>query len=312
MVDPAVNAIVVGFLGASIAGPAAVYTLQSIPQQWRRTSEWLLIGGAGGLAISADLPFDSAAGGALVYVLAALPGVLAFLVWRTLVASALISLAPLYFVMADMTRGRPSYTPDVPLDHAITLQPAWMLVYGSLYVFGFILPLLVVRQRQLFRRTMQADLTVMLLAYAGFLLYPTVAPRPAEVPGDGFAAWALRLAYSLDPPHGCFPSLHVAYSFVAAFACHRVHRGVGAGALLWATLIGLSTLYTKQHYVLDVIAGVVVAYAAYLLFLRPPQCDPVSASDRQRAPLRALGVIGIFAIVVAGFWVAYRVRLASP
>jgi membrane-associated phospholipid phosphatase len=182
-----------------------------------------------------------------------------------------------------------------------------MLVYASLYVFILVLPVLVVRQRELFRRGLQGYLMVMLVAFAGFLLYPTTAPRPADVPGDGFAAWSLRLAYSMDPPYNCFPSLHVAWACVSALSCYRVHRGVGIAAGFWAALIGISTLYTKQHYVADVIAGALAACVAYVLFLRNYPREAVAESDRRPAPFRALCAIGIFGIMVAGFWVAYQI-----
>jgi membrane-associated phospholipid phosphatase len=279
-----------------------------LPQGWRRTTEWLLIAGAVAAALLADFLLRSPVGGLFVYVLAALPGLVAFLAWRTLLASTLVSLAPLYFVIGELTRGWPTYVPEVALDRAVSLQPGWMLVYGSLYIFVVILPVLVVGQAELFHRGMKAYLTVMLVSYTGFLLYPTLAPRPAEVLGDGFSAWSLRLAYSLDPPHGCFPSLHVAYAFVSALTCYRVHRGVGIGAGLWATLIAVSTLYTKQHYVVDVIAGTLAAYVAYVLFLRGHPREAVAERDRRAAPLRALAVIGAFAVMVAGFWVAYRMQ----
>jgi hypothetical protein len=220
------------------------YCLQLLPQRWRRTTEWLLIAGAVVVAVLADLLLRSPVGGVFVYVLAALPGLVAFLAFRTLLASTLVSLAPFYFVIGELTRGRSTYAPDVALDRALSLQPTWMLVYGSLYVFIVLMPLLVVRQQELFRRAMQAYLMVMIVSYVGFLLYPTAAPRPAQVLGDGFSAWSLRLAYSLDPPHGCFPSLHVAYAFVSALTCYRVHRGVGLATVLWASLIGVSTSST--------------------------------------------------------------------
>ena len=309
MLDPLVAAVGIGFLGSAVAGPAVAYGLQLLPHRWRRTTEWLLIVGAVVVAVLADLLLRSPVGGVFVYLLAALPGLVAFLAWRTLLASTLVSLAPLYFVIGELTRGWPTYAPDVALDRALSLQPTWMLVYGSLYVFVVVLPLLVVRQQELFRRAMQAYLMVMIVSYVGFLLYPTAAPRPAQVLGDGFSAWSLRLAYSLDPPHGCFPSLHVAYSFVSALTCYRVHRGVGAVAVLWAALIGVSTLYTKQHYIADILAGIFVAYVAYVLFLRRYPREAVAESDRRRAPFRALGVIGIFGIIVAGFWVAYQNRM---
>lgn len=311
MPDPLVAAVAIGLVGSVVAGPAAAFGLQLLPQRWRRTTEWLLIGGAVVVAVVAEVLTEGpGGGGVIVYVLAVLPGLIAFLAFRTLLASTLVSLAPLYFVIGDLTRGRSTYVPDVALDRAVSLQPTWMLVYGSLYVFVVLLPLFVVRQQALFRRAMQAYLMVMIVSYVGFLLYPTAAPRPDEVLGDGFSAWSLKLIYSIDPPHGCFPSLHVAYSFVSALTCSRVHRGVGAAAALWAALIGVSTLYTKQHYVADVIAGALAAYAAHVLFLRRYPREAVAESDRRRAPFRALGVIGIFAMMVAGFWVAYQIQMA--
>jgi membrane-associated phospholipid phosphatase len=94
--------------------------------------------------------------------------------------------------------------------------------------------------------------------------------------------------------------------------CFRVHRGVGAGAALWAALIAVSTLYTKQHYAADVVAGALAACIAYVLFLRTYPRRAVPETDRRRAPFRALGVIAIFAIMVAGFWVAYRIQTGAP
>lgn len=88
-----------------------------------------------------------------------------------------------------------------------------------------------------------------------FLVYPTVAPRPASVVGDGFAVWGLRFLYSADLPYTCFPSLHVAHAFVSALTCYRLHRAVGIAAVICAVLVALSTLFTKQHYVADVIPG---------------------------------------------------------
>ena len=305
MTDPLVAAVGIGLVGSAVAGPAVAYGLKALPQEWRRPTEWLLIIGAVVAAVVADLLADGPVGGVFVYVLAALPGLIAFLAWRTLVASTLVSLAPMYFVIALLTRGRATHVPALPLDRSLPLRPAWMLVYGSLYVFVVVLPLLVVRQPALYRRAMQAYLTVMLISYVGFLVYPTAGPRPAEVWGDGFAAWSLRLAYGLDPPFNCFPSLHVAYAYVSALTCYRVHRGVGAAAALWAALIGISTLYTKQHYVVDVIVGALEAYVACVWFLRKYPRQAVPEEDRRRAPFRALAASGIFAVMVAGFWIAY-------
>ena len=276
----------------------------------RRRAEWAFILSALVVAVGADLISPGPGGsGAIVYVIAVLPVLLAYVAFRTWLAAAVVALAPLYFVIGIWTREWPVYRPELALDRAIPLQPAWMLVYGSLYVFAFLLPIVVVRQPRLLRQALKAFLAVMAAAYVGFMLFPTAAPRPDEVPGSGFLAWTLRVVYDIDPTHGCFPSLHVAYAFVSALTVSRVHRGVGIAALAWASLIGVSTLFTKQHFAADVVAGALLALAAYLLFLRYPR-EEVAALDRRLAPRRAMAVAGLFAASLAAAWVAYR--LGAP
>lgn len=87
-----------------------------------------------------------------------------------------------------------------------------------------------------------------------------------------------------------------------------MHPGVGFAAGLWATLIAISTLFTKQHYVADVIGGIVLAGVAYGVFLR--NCPRMAAPepDRRAAPLLMAGLIGIYALLVAGIWVGYRIK----
>ena len=142
------------------------------------------------------------------------------------------------------------------------------------------------------------------IAFAGYLAYPTALPRQA-ITTDGLFPWTLGLIYDIDPPRNCFPSLHVAWAFVAALSCYRVHRGVGLMAMVWAGLIGVSTLYTKQHYVVDVIAGVMMALLAYVLLLRGHERAAIAAADVQRAPLRAVRMVGAYMCLIAVCLVVY-------
>jgi membrane-associated phospholipid phosphatase len=219
---------------------------------------------------------------------------------------AFVALVPFYIFIGGLLPGRTIHTPALAWDALVPLRPTWALVYGSLYLFLIVLPVFVVRQREHVRRTVLAYLTVWLVAYVCFLVYPTIAPRPARVVGTGFVAWGLRFLYSADPPYNCFPSLHVAHSFVSAFACYPVHRKVGLVATLCAAVVGLSTLYAKQHYILDVLAGGLLASIAYLVFLRNAPRDDIPELDRHLAPVFALGVVGVVLIAFACVWVAYR------
>ncbi len=222
---------------------------------------------------------------------------------NTAPALTLALLVPGYHAIAAINRERALFQPELGLDAAIPLEPAWMIAYGSIWFFAF-LPVFVLRGPQLTRRALYAFIAVVVAAYVGFLLYPTVLPRPSET-GAGFFAWTLRINYDLDPPLNCFPSLHVAWAFVAALACHCVHKRVGVAALAWAALIAISTLFTKQHYVVDVLAGVAIAYGAYAVFLRPCPEHAVAERDRLLAPRRALRAVWIYLAVVAASWIVF-------
>lgn len=218
----------------------------------------------------------------------------------------LVSMVPFYLWIAVRARGGSAHAPAMVLDDVLSLVPAAALVYGALYAFLIVLPVLIVQQDELIRRTVWAYLTVWSVAYVCFLVYPTVAPRPVAVTGTGFAVWGLQFLYDADPPFNCFPSLHVAHSFVSALACHRVNRRLGFIAIMCAAVVALSTLLTKQHYVADVGAGVLLAYAAHALFLRGHERTSVPEFDRCIAPLVALGLGAFICLAVLGVWVAYR------
>jgi membrane-associated phospholipid phosphatase len=220
----------------------------------------------------------------------------------------LMLLVPGYIFIAKRVAFGTLHAPVLPWDRAVPLQPVWALIYGALYMFMIALPVFVVREEEHIRRTFWAYLAVWITAYVCFFVYPTVAPRPPSVAGDGFAVWGLRFLYDADPPYNCFPSLHVAHSFVSALTCYRLHRRLGLAALLCASLVAVSTLFTKQHYIADVIAGILLAFAAYVIILRGYPRQNIPELDRRLAPVLALGVLAVIALGVVGFWMAYQLN----
>lgn len=218
----------------------------------------------------------------------------------------LFALIPLYILIPWFFPPESRHTPALALDHAIPLMPAWTVVYGGLYFFLILLPVLLVRAQGLVRRTVHAYLLVWISSYLiFFFLYPTVALRPERVDGVGFGAWSLQALYSADPPYNCFPSIHVAHSCVSALASYRVHAPIGVFAGVLALLVAVSTLLIKQHYVLDVVAGGSLAWLAHVLFLRRYPSDRVPECDRQAAPAlaAAAGCIALAAVSMA--WLVY-------
>jgi hypothetical protein len=69
--------------------------------------------------------------------------------------------------------------------------------------------------------------------------------------------------------------------------------------------VAVSTLFTKQHYILDVVAGVLLALVAYVIFLRNFPREQVPALDRQVAPALALCLGGLAILGVVCYWLVY-------
>ncbi len=213
----------------------------------------------------------------------------------------LFALIPFYLVIGEAVAGGPSHVPELWLDRAIPLESAWTLVYGSLFLAA-ILPAFVVHQQRHLHLTICAYLMAWLIAFACFIAFPTVSSRPPiKSLGDGFFDWLLRVTYSSDVRYNCLPSLHVAQCFIAAFACWGINRGVGIATFAWASLVALSTLFTKQHYVLDVVTGVLLACAAYLVFLRRFPRESIPERERRCAPALAAGAVGAYGLIVLVF-----------
>ena len=152
---------------------------------------------------------------------------------------------------------------DTALDRAIPFTPEWHVFYALIYLF-VALPVPIIRDRALMRRTGLAYLLVMLVSFIVFALLPVSFPRPDPLPEPGnFWTWAVYLNYAIDQPNNCFPSLHIAFSYLVAFVLWRTSRPVGAVCYVLATGIALSTLFVKQHYIADVVGGFVVAAGVY-------------------------------------------------
>ncbi len=218
------------------------------------------------------------------------------------------SLVPGYLVVGTYAPGRTLHMPELALDRAWPVQPVWTLVYGSLY-FAVFLPMVVLRQEEHIRRTLWALVMIWIVGSAGWLIYPTMLPRPSPATlGAGFCDWALQIAYTWDAPYNCFPSLHVAQAVLAAFTCNLVSRGIGLAAGVWASLIAISTLFTKQHYVADVIAGALLGGLAYFVFLRGYSRTSVTRLDKSVGPVVVVGFLGVHTFAILGFWVAYQMR----
>jgi protein-tyrosine phosphatase len=83
----------------------------------------------------------------------------------------------------------------------------------------------------------------------------------------------------MEYPHNLFPALHITLCLILADIYGRHTRGIVKVLLhAWFILIGLSTVLTWQHHLVDVAAGVVLAGFAFYFFHEADQRLPVVAN----------------------------------
>ena len=189
-----------------------------------------------------------------------LPGFSAARKWPVIVAGFVLVNALLVAVSTAPLRA-PVLLPWTRFDEAIPLLPWSIFIYLGYFpfVFGALCGL---RERDNMNRVAVSMLLATAMTVPIFLLLPTAAPavRMPELGGlTGFAlATTTRANYSF---HNVFPSMHAGYALLPALGYRGESRRWYPFALLGAFLISASTLLAKQHYVVDVPAGWLVAWA---------------------------------------------------
>jgi len=136
-------------------------------------------------------------------------------------------------------------------------------IYASYYLF-LILAVWLPRDD---RRRSDAVYGILLAGIVGLVIF-TVLPTSVMRQSPnlwGATGFLWRLLLSVDTALNALPSLHVADTCLAAIALASRSRLWRIGALAWAAMIILSTLTTKQHYVVDVPAGCLLAALCFLL-----------------------------------------------
>jgi membrane-associated phospholipid phosphatase len=173
-----------------------------------------------------------------------------------------------YFAIASTTEGHVGYEiPVTQWEREIPFHPNFVWLYLTIYPL-FVLPFLFIRNKEFFRLFSMAYITVMCVCYIVYLFYPVRFLYRPTLAVVSFSAFALSIVYGADNAWNCFPSMHVAMSLLAALTILEVHPIRGLLAILLTIFIAASTILIKQHYILDVLASMILTSLVYFFFFR--------------------------------------------
>jgi membrane-associated phospholipid phosphatase len=154
--------------------------------------------------------------------------------------------------------------PLTELDIAVAFRPATIFLYVSLWLYVTLPPALQATRREL----IYYGLAVGALCVAGlafFLFWPTAVPS-ANI--DWEQNYGFSILKGVDAAGNACPSLHVATAVFSAVWLNRQLLEVGAPRIVrvfnwvWCVGIAYSTLATKQHVAVDMIAGATMGMLA--------------------------------------------------
>lgn len=176
----------------------------------------------------------------------------------------------LAFYLLEWVVPRDYYQPMYhPLDDMIEFNEWFVIPYVFWYVYmvGSV-AYTFFRDVGAFRKMMYFYMIVFGVSTVVFFLYPTCQNfRPAQFLRDNVLTRVMGLLYSMDTNTNVCPSLHVSGSIGAALGFVATKRFSTPGwkiiNILIAGSICISTVFVKQHSVVDVFWGLVLSWAAW-------------------------------------------------
>ncbi len=169
-----------------------------------------------------------------------------------------------------------AFMPKIPfIDDKIPVISFFVIFYLFSYVFWICGPIIAsLTEKRNFINYIIGLSAAYIIGFLIFLFMPTYMDRAAE----GIMAYAERpglfnallkivygadggnLAFNLFPSYHCLISL---YCYLGIRKRNEVSKGVRIYSLVMTILICMSTVFTKQHYFIDIIGGLAISIICY-------------------------------------------------
>lgn len=159
-----------------------------------------------------------------------------------------------YFLINQINFNREIYDLGIPLDAKIPFIPIFVFFYLLLFILIF-LPFTEKNEDELVLN--YSIMTVM--AFLFFILLPTTIYRPLAQ-DNSISSNSLNFVQSIDQPYNLFPSLHAALLTLSFMFLLKYKKPIVYYLLPLFILSLVSTLFIKQHYIIDLLAGVLLAF----------------------------------------------------
>lgn len=173
-----------------------------------------------------------------------------------------------YYATRPITHGFKHYDFSLPVDAEIPFIPAFSVIYLLAYVQWILCFILIAREnRDYCCKTFSGEIISKLICMTLFILIPTTMVR-ANITSNDFFSDLTGLIYRADTPDNLFPSIHCLESwlcFRTSLEMKKTGKWYIYTNLIFSVLVFASTVFVRQHVVLDIIAGILVCEIGQLI-----------------------------------------------
>lgn len=194
--------------------------------------------------------------------------------WRFLITAWTLYIV--CFFLIDNFNREPVIWIHSPLDDLIPFSRFAIIPYACWFPLLFI-PMILLLRRHDYEDVWNLSMPLFLSMFGSLLFYLIVPNglnlRPQEPGGHDLFTWLVSFIQDVDTPENVCPSIHVSTTLIIDLTIRRIMKrrehaeGIFFVDLLSASII-LSTMFLKQHSVIDVFWGIVTGAAIYLIWNR--------------------------------------------
>ena len=154
------------------------------------------------------------------------------------------------------------------IDNKIPFVPFFGLVYVSWFLAIIIVPMVLNKYKKSEIKKHYWNVIIAIAICALFyIFYPTTANIRPDVHIKGLFTLTCYLVYFFDGPmSNLFPSMHCLMCFYYIYYVlfnKEIDKNWRIGIFIWSILIILSTLFAKQHVVIDVVGALIFSALIY-------------------------------------------------
>lgn len=173
----------------------------------------------------------------------------------------------IYFI-TKLFQNNPVYLNNA-IDDRIPFIPSFVIFYVMWYLFLILIPLLILKyNKKVFDKYIVVSIVYAILEGIIFILFPTTMNRQPLVVTD-ISTWIVDIIYKVDTPVcNLFPSAHCAFSIlfiISILDVKEIKKEYKILIIISSLLIILSTVFIKQHVVVDVLGALFIVPIYYIL-----------------------------------------------